>query len=80
MCTGSGELEFEEFCMLASKFLVEDEEDVNTELLTSELKEAFRFYDREGRDKWGKCFKCVLFLDVKVKETKYFLDNENFGS
>ncbi|XP_046680525.1 troponin C, isoallergen Bla g 6.0201-like isoform X2 [Homalodisca vitripennis] len=45
---GSGELEFEEFCILASKFLTEEEEDTNAELLNSELKEAFRFYDREG--------------------------------
>uniref|UniRef100_UPI002431F40D EF-hand domain-containing protein n=1 Tax=Pseudophaeobacter profundi TaxID=3034152 RepID=UPI002431F40D len=45
---GSGELEFEEFCILASKFLTEEEEDANAELLNSELKEAFRFYDREG--------------------------------
>uniref|UniRef100_A0A1B6L7L8 EF-hand domain-containing protein n=1 Tax=Graphocephala atropunctata TaxID=36148 RepID=A0A1B6L7L8_9HEMI len=45
---GSGELEFEEFCLLASKFLIEEEEDTNAELLNSELKEAFRFYDREG--------------------------------
>ncbi|KAG8266770.1 troponin C [Homalodisca vitripennis] len=45
---GSGELEFEEFCILASKFLTEEEEDTNAELLNSELKEAFRFYDRDG--------------------------------
>ncbi|XP_046680526.1 troponin C, isoallergen Bla g 6.0201-like [Homalodisca vitripennis] len=45
---GSGELEFEEFCILASKFLSEEEEDTNQEMLTSELKEAFRFYDKEG--------------------------------
>lgn len=47
---GSGELEFEEFCVLASKFLIEEEDDVSTELLTSELKETFRFYDREGNN------------------------------
>lgn len=52
-CSGSGEIEFEEFCILAAKFLTatSDEEDgyVNQEELTSELKEAFRFYDKEGR-------------------------------
>ncbi|KAG8260395.1 hypothetical protein J6590_098067 [Homalodisca vitripennis] len=47
---GSGELEFEEFCILASKFLTEEEEDTNAELLNSELKEAFRFYDRDDLD------------------------------
>lgn len=48
--TGSGELEFEEFCHLASKFLVEEEDEsqVNAELLHWELKEAFRLYDRQG--------------------------------
>ncbi|XP_067009144.2 troponin C, isoallergen Bla g 6.0101 [Anabrus simplex] len=41
---GSGELEFEEFCSLASRFLVEED----SEALLSELKEAFRLYDKEG--------------------------------
>lgn len=46
---GSGELEFEEFCMLASKFLPEDDsEEDNPEQLKIQLKEAFRFYDRGG--------------------------------
>merc|ERR1711982_223721 len=40
---GSGLLEFGEFCQLAAKFLVEDEE-----ALKKELKEAFRIYDKEG--------------------------------
>merc|ERR1712169_91755 len=40
---GSGELEFEEFCILSAKFLIEDEES-----LKEELKEAFRIYDKEG--------------------------------
>lgn len=41
----SGYLEFEEFCQLSAKFLVEegDEED-----LKKELKNAFRIYDKEG--------------------------------
>lgn len=43
---GSGELEFEEFCILASRFLVEEEE--VTEAVLMELKEAFRLYDKEG--------------------------------
>ncbi|XP_067009145.1 troponin C, isoallergen Bla g 6.0101 [Anabrus simplex] len=41
---GSGELEFEEFCELASRFLVEED----SEAMLAELKEAFRLYDKEG--------------------------------
>uniref|UniRef100_A0A0K2UCN3 Troponin C, isoform 1like [Megachile rotundata] n=1 Tax=Lepeophtheirus salmonis TaxID=72036 RepID=A0A0K2UCN3_LEPSM len=40
---GSGELEFEEFCILAARFLIEEDE----EQMRKELKEAFRFYDKE---------------------------------
>jgi Ca2+-binding EF-hand superfamily protein len=41
---GSGQIEFEEFTILASKFIIEeDDEDVQ-----KELKEAFRLYDKEG--------------------------------
>ncbi|KAK3857098.1 hypothetical protein Pcinc_035026 [Petrolisthes cinctipes] len=42
---GSGELEFEEFCALAAKFLIEEDE----EALHKELKEAFRIYDKHGQ-------------------------------
>lgn len=41
---GSGELEFEEFCTLSARFLVEED----TEALQQELREAFRLYDKEG--------------------------------
>ncbi|KAK8381316.1 hypothetical protein O3P69_018420 [Scylla paramamosain] len=41
---GSGELEFEEFCSLAAKFLIEEDE----EALKAELREAFRIYDKGG--------------------------------
>eukprot|EP00096_Caligus_rogercresseyi_P016337 TRINITY_DN894_c0_g1_i2.p1 TRINITY_DN894_c0_g1~~TRINITY_DN894_c0_g1_i2.p1 ORF type:complete len:160 (-),score=66.97 TRINITY_DN894_c0_g1_i2:399-878(-) len=41
---GSGELEFEEFCILAARFLIEEDE----EQMRKELKEAFRFYDKES--------------------------------
>ncbi|KAK5644320.1 hypothetical protein RI129_005620 [Pyrocoelia pectoralis] len=41
---GSGELEFEEFCTLAARFMVEED----AEALQAELKEAFRLYDKEG--------------------------------
>ncbi|XP_054290335.1 troponin C, isoallergen Bla g 6.0101-like [Macrosteles quadrilineatus] len=43
---GSGELEFEEFCILASKFLTLEEED-SDDLMVQDLKVVFRFYDRE---------------------------------
>jgi Ca2+-binding EF-hand superfamily protein len=41
---GSGQIEFEEFTILASNFIVEEDE----EELKKELKEAFRLYDKEG--------------------------------
>jgi len=41
---GSGQIEFAEFVILASKFIVEEDE----ETLQKELKEAFRLYDKEG--------------------------------
>jgi len=44
---GSGQIEFEEFIVLAAKFLVEEEE-ISAEQMQEELREAFRFYDREG--------------------------------
>merc|ERR1719281_1552006 len=40
---GSGLLEFGEFCQLAAKFLVEEDD----EALKKELKEAFRIYDKD---------------------------------
>ena len=39
-------MEFGEFCQLAAKFLVEEDE----EALKKELKEAFRIYDKEGKE------------------------------
>nr|XP_034183197.1 troponin C, isoallergen Bla g 6.0101-like isoform X2 [Osmia lignaria] len=42
---GSGELSFQEFCGLASRFM---EEDTDTEAMQQELREAFRLYDKEG--------------------------------
>ncbi|KAG8270009.1 hypothetical protein J6590_094712 [Homalodisca vitripennis] len=43
---GSGWLEFDEFCILASRFLTEDETGNDCE---EELREAFRLYDKEGQ-------------------------------
>ena len=42
---GSGEIEFEEFCQLCAKFLIEEPDD---ETMKAELKEAFRVYDKEA--------------------------------
>ncbi|XP_076387254.1 troponin C type IIIb isoform X2 [Megachile rotundata] len=42
---GSGELSFQDFCGLASRFM---EEDTDTEAMQQELREAFRLYDKEG--------------------------------
>jgi Ca2+-binding EF-hand superfamily protein len=55
---GSGLLEFGEFCQLAAKFLVEEDE----EALKKELKEAFRIYD-----KVSEAFECRrLFLNIRM--------------
>ena len=43
---GSGELEFPEFIQLAAKFLIEEDE----EEMKWELKEAFRLYDKQGKE------------------------------
>ncbi|GBM41888.1 Troponin C, partial [Araneus ventricosus] len=40
----SGELEFDEFLALTSRFLVEED----AEAMQEELREAFRMYDKEG--------------------------------
>ncbi|XP_014481547.1 PREDICTED: troponin C, isoform 1-like [Dinoponera quadriceps] len=42
---GTGELKFDEFCKLGSRFL---EEETDTEAIQQELREAFRLYDKEG--------------------------------
>jgi len=41
---GSGELDFDEFLTLTSRFLVEED----SEAMQEELREAFRMYDKEG--------------------------------
>lgn len=47
---GSGQIEFEEFCVLAAKFCVEEDNgDVE-----QELKEAFRLYSDKGNDTSNK--------------------------
>ena len=60
---GSGLLEFGEFCQLAAKFLVEEDE----EALKKELKEAFRIYDKE----------CMGYISIEtLKEILRELDNK----
>lgn len=58
--SGSGELEFEEFCSLAAKFLIEEDE----EALKAELREAFRIYDKGGESRHGKGRKRVVDLPL----------------
>lgn len=52
---GSGQIEFTEFVILASKFIVEEDE----EALQKELKEAFRLYDKEGKS-YNTCMQEVF--------------------
>merc|ERR1711972_847313 len=40
-----GEIDFEEFCQLCAKFLIEEPDE---ETMKAELKEAFRVYDKEA--------------------------------
>lgn len=41
----TGELSFQDFCGLASRYM---EEETDSEAMQQELREAFRLYDREG--------------------------------
>ncbi|XP_060833944.1 troponin C-like [Rhopalosiphum padi] len=43
---GTGTLSFDDFCTLAARFMTEEEED--SEAIKTELREAFRLYDKEG--------------------------------
>jgi len=62
-------LEFGEFCQLAAKFLVEEDE----EALKKELKEAFRIYDKEGKK--------LIFLKSKIAvDIVFILKFDNFKS
>ena len=46
MITGTGKLNFDSFTEIAGHFLEEEDD----EAMQQELKEAFRLYDREGKD------------------------------
>merc|ERR1739847_255731 len=67
---GSGLLEFGEFCQLAAKFLVEDEE-----ALKKELKEAFRIYDKEGNGYISTDVLKEILQELDAKLTSEDLDN-----
>merc|ERR1712011_57859 len=41
----SGKFTFTQFCQIAARFMIEDDE----EQMKEELKEAFRIYDRDGQ-------------------------------
>jgi hypothetical protein len=43
--TATGKVNFDGFCRIATHFLEEDD----AEAMQEELKEAFRLYDREGK-------------------------------
>merc|ERR1711993_203945 len=68
---GSGLLEFGEFCQLASKFLVEEDE----EALKKELKEAFRIYDKEGNGYISTDTLKEILKELDSKLTNEDLDN-----
>merc|ERR1712043_125280 len=68
---GSGLLEFGEFCQLAAKFLVEEDE----EALKKELKEAFRIYDKEGNGYISTDVLKEILQELDSKLTNEDLDN-----
>lgn len=55
--TESGRLEFEEFITLAAKFIVEED----AEAMQKELREAFRLYDKEGKDPQPPTGQCARY-------------------
>lgn len=57
---GSGQIEFAEFVILASKFIVEEDE----EALQKELKEAFRLYDKEGQENKAYAYRNVFLFQT----------------
>jgi len=61
---GSGYLEFEEFCVLSARFLVDPEDE---ESMKKELREAFRIYDKAGNG---------YITDTALKEILRELDSK----
>jgi calmodulin len=68
--SGSGELEFEEFCMLSARFLVEED----AEAMQQELREAFRLYDKEGNGYITTDVLREILRELDDKVTKEDLD------
>merc|ERR1739848_589887 len=68
---GSGLLEFGEFCQLAARFLIEEDE----EALKKELKEAFRIYDKEGNGYISTDTLKEILKELDSKLTDEDLDN-----
>lgn len=52
-----GKLQFEEFALLASRFLNEEEEDIDR--IKMEMKEVFRLYDKSGN-----FIACILLIQI----------------
>lgn len=74
----SGRLEFEEFIILAAKFIVEEDD----EAMAKELREAFRLYDKEGNGFIPtSCLKEILReLDDQLSNTELdgkIIDNKS---
>ena len=65
-------LEFEEFCQLSAKFLIEEDE----EGMKRELKEAFRIYDKAGTRIMHKkstsvtCFFILFYISSSLLNTQ----------
>jgi calmodulin len=64
---GSGEIEFEEFCQLCAKFLVEEPDE---DTMKAELKEAFRIYDKNanGYITTGQLREIIAELDSRLSK------------
>ncbi len=67
---GSGYLEFQEFCQLSAKFLVEEDE----ESMKKELKEAFRIYDKDGNGYIPTSALKEILHELDAKLTDHELD------
>ncbi len=62
--------EFEEFCQLSAKFLVEEDE----EGMKKELREAFRIYDKEGNGYIPTSALKEILHELDAKLTDHELD------
>lgn len=51
----SEQLDFEQFCRVICIFIHDVDEEVDDEVLQQELKEAFRLYDKQGKNMCEVC-------------------------